>query len=72
MHTNTALINTYARAATLDKVAAGTYLNTRAQGAMLGLVRHAKVEKIRASRMAYKMRLNALVAADSRQGKTWP
>lgn len=71
MNTNGYKISTYARAATLDKVAAGAYLNTNAQHALAGMARQAKMDRIKRSRMAYKMRLNALATADNRKGKLW-
>ena len=71
MQTSNYRISTYARAATLDKVEAGTYLNTPAQSALCGMARQAKQEKIRRAAMGYRMRLAAMTAADSRKGKHW-
>lgn len=72
MHTNGYHISTYQRAATLDRVAAGTYLNTRTQHALAAMARQAKQARTQRARMGYRMRLAALTAADTRRGKVWP
>lgn len=71
MNTNGFRISTYARAATLDKVQAGSYLNTNAQHALCSMARQAKQARIARSAMGYRMRLAAMTTADSRKGKTW-
>jgi len=71
MQTSNYRISTYARAATLDKVEAGTYLSTNAQSALCGMARQAKQTRIQRSKMGYRMRLAAMTAADSRKGKQW-
>jgi len=64
-------IDTYQRADTANRVAAGTLLHTAAQQRVISLARRAKLERIQQTAMPYKMRLNALVAADNRKGKLW-
>lgn len=62
---------TYQRATTANRMQAGALLHSAGQQRLIDLTRHAKVARITKSAMPYKMRLNALVAADNRKGKLW-
>lgn len=64
-------IEAYQRAATANRMSTGSLLHTAAQQRLISLARHAKLERIQQAAMPYKMRLNALVAADNRKGAVW-
>ena len=65
------MISNYQRAETANRMQAGSLLHTPAQQRVISLARRAKLERVQQTAMAYKMRLNALVAADNRKGKLW-
>ncbi|WP_417436478.1 hypothetical protein [Idiomarina abyssalis] len=62
----------YVRAKCLLSVPAGSLLPTRSDYKILYLARYAKQARLTASRMPYRMRLAAMIAADNRPGTTWP
>ena len=66
------MISNYQRAETANRMQAGSLLHTPAQQRVISLARRAKLERIQQSRMPYRMRLAAMLAADNRKGKYCP
>ena len=46
-------------------------LQTRSEAYFQWMKRQWKIERINRQRMAYKMRLNAIITSDNRPGKEW-
>ena len=66
------LIYTYARCKTLGKIATGNFLKTNDDNLLGHFVIQAKLARIDRTAMPFKMRLAAMLASDTRRGKTWP
>ena len=63
---------TYTRAAAVHRMNSGPILATRKDGFLYWLTVQAKIQRIEASGMCYRVRLAAMAASDTRKGKLYP
>ena len=63
------MISTYTRAAALHRMDSAPILATRKDGFLYWLSVQARIQRIQNSGMCYRMRLAAIIAADTRKGR---